>query len=105
MTAYAIAQLRNVRVNQGIVDYLKAIDGTLAPFDGHFIIHGGPKDELEGLSPDDLIVIAFPDLATARNWYASPAYQAIIEWHRQGSEGEVFLIDGVDKHHRAADIL
>jgi uncharacterized protein (DUF1330 family) len=105
MTAYAIGQLRNVTVNQGIVDYLHGIDATLAPFDGRFIIHGGAKEHLEGVARDDLIVIAFPDIEAARAWYGSPAYQALLPLRIQGAEGEVFLIDGVDEDHKATDIL
>jgi len=105
MTSYAVAHLRNVRMNEDILAYLHAIDATLAPFQGRYVIHGGEKEELEGRFPNDLIMIAFPDREAARNWYASPAYQAIMARRRSSSEGEVFLIDGVEEGHRATDIL
>ncbi|MGB3387602.1 MAG: DUF1330 domain-containing protein [Pseudaminobacter sp.] len=105
MTSYAVAHLRNVEMGPDIVAYLEAIDATLAPFQGRFIIHGGRKDELEGSFPSDLIMIAFPDREAARAWYGSPAYQAILPKRTGSSQGEVFLIDGVDEAHRATDIL
>lgn len=105
MTAYAIGHLRNVTLNQGILDYLHGIDATLEPFGGRFIIHGGPKDELEGRFADDLIVISFPDLGAARGWYDSAAYRALVPLRVQGADGDVFLIDGVDSDHKATDIL
>lgn len=105
MTAYAIGHLRNVTLNQGIADYLRGIAATLEPFGGNFIIHGGPKDELEGRFTDDLIVISFPNLDAARHWYNSAAYQTLIPLRTQGAEGEVFLINAVDDHHKATDIL
>jgi uncharacterized protein (DUF1330 family) len=105
MTAYAVAHLRNITVNQGVIDYLKGIDATLAPYEGCFIIHGGPKDELEGHFTGDLIVIAFPDLDAARGWYRSAVYQALAPLRTQAAEGDVFLIDGVDPDHKATDIL
>jgi uncharacterized protein (DUF1330 family) len=105
MSAYAVGLLRNVRVNEGIVAYLHGIDATLEPFGGRFIIHGGPREILEGTASDDLIVIAFPTIEAARSWYASPAYQALVPLRTQGAEGEVFLIQGVDGAHRATDIL
>ncbi|MTH80165.1 DUF1330 domain-containing protein [Paracoccus aestuariivivens] len=105
MTAYAIGHLRNITMNTGVIDYLHRIDATLAGFGGRFIIHGGPKHELEGSFTDDLIVIAFPDLEAARSWYGSASYQAILPLRRQGAEGEVFLIEGVDPDHKATDIL
>jgi uncharacterized protein (DUF1330 family) len=105
MTAYAVGQLRDVQMNDGIVDYLRGIDATLEPFEGHFVIHGGPRELLEGSPADDLIVIAFPTKAAARAWYASPAYQALIPLRVQGAKGDIYLIDGVDSDHRATDIL
>ncbi|MCZ0962662.1 DUF1330 domain-containing protein [Paracoccus benzoatiresistens] len=105
MSAYAIGQLRNVRLNEGVVAYLHGIDATLGPFGGCFIIHGGPKEILEGTPRNDLVVIAFPTIEAARAWYASPAYQALIPLRTQGAEGEIFLIQGVDEAHRATDIL
>jgi uncharacterized protein (DUF1330 family) len=105
MTSYAVGHLRNVEMGPDIVAYLEAIDATLAPFQGRFIIHGGEKEELEGAFPGDLIVIAFPDRQAASAWYASPAYQAILPKRTGSSQGDVFLIDGVDEDHHAADIL
>ena len=105
MTCYAIGHLRNVEMGAEIMSYLEGIDATLAPFDGRFIVHGGQKHMLEGTFADDVIVIAFPDLARARSWYASPAYQAILPLRTKNADGAVFLIDGVDVDHRATDIL
>ena len=105
MTSYAIGHLRNVNMGPDIVAYLESIDATLAPFQGRFVIHGGEKEQLEGAFKGDLIVIAFPDRHAARAWYASPAYQAILPRRLGNSTGDVFLIDGVDEDHRAADIL
>ena len=105
MNAYAIASLRNVRVGTEIHAYLSAIDATLAPFDGRFIIHGGPKTELEGSWPGDLVAIAFPDLASARSWYVSPAYQAILRLRTDNAVCDEILIEGVDADHKATDVL
>ncbi|MGL4287005.1 MAG: DUF1330 domain-containing protein [Phreatobacter sp.] len=105
MSAYAIARLRNVRVGPQIVEYLQRIDATLAPFGGRFIIHGGKADLLEGQWSGDLIVISFPDGASARAWYVSPAYQDILALRTDNSEGDTILIDGVSADHRATDVL
>lgn len=105
MTSYAVAHLRDVQLGPDIVAYLQAIDATLAPFGGRFLIHGGEKELLEGTWPGDLIVIGFPDRAAARAWYASPAYQAILPLRTGNSTGDIILIDGVGDDHRATDIL
>ncbi|ASW01309.1 DUF1330 domain-containing protein [Paraburkholderia aromaticivorans] len=105
MTAYAIAHLHDVELCDDIVDYLNGIDATLAPFDGHFIVHGARPEVREGEWRGDLIAIAFPDLDAARAWYESHAYQRILPLRTKHARGPVILIDGVDERHRATDIL
>jgi uncharacterized protein (DUF1330 family) len=105
MASYAVALLRDVRIGPDIVEYLDRIDLTLAPFDGHFIVHGGLPEMLEGTDPGTLIVIEFPDRAHAEGWYESAAYQAILPLRTRNSDSTAFLIDGVGRDHRATDVL
>jgi uncharacterized protein (DUF1330 family) len=105
MTSYAVGNLTGVEMGPDIVAYLEAIDATLAPFGGKFVIHGGDKEQLEGAWQGDLIVIGFPDRTSARAWYESPAYQDIVTLRTRNSQGNVILIDGVGSNHRATDIL
>ena len=105
MTAYGVGILKDVRMGPPIVEYLERIDATLAPYDGHFIIHGGKPEVLEGTSPGTLIVIEFPSGAQARAWYDSPAYRAILPLRTKNSDSTVFVIEGVDRDHVATDVL
>jgi uncharacterized protein (DUF1330 family) len=105
MKAYAIAQLKNVVMGPAIVTYLEKIDETLAPFGGKFVIHGGPIEALEGAVADAVIMIGFPHMESARAWYASEAYQAILPLRTANSEGSAFLVHGVDADHKATDVL
>ncbi len=105
MASYAIGILQDVKMGPPIVEYLERIDATLAPFAGHFIIHGGTPEVREGTSPGTLIVIEFPDRDAAQQWYDSPAYRAILPLRTENSVGTVFLIDGVGRDHLATDVL
>jgi len=105
MTTFAVAHLHQVTMCPEIVEYLERIDATLAPFGGRFVVHGGAKDVLEGKWYGDLVMIAFRDRETARNWYRSPAYQAILPLRTEHSVGDVILVDGVDDDHLATDVL
>jgi len=105
MTAYAVAHLRNVELGPEIVEYLRRIDATLAPFSGRFLIHGGEKTVLEGNWPGDLIVIEFPDRKRAEAWFASADYQSILVLRTGHADGDVILVDGVPVGHRATDVL
>ena len=105
MTAYAIAHLHNVELCADVIEYLERIDATLEPFEGRFIVHGARPEVREGEWRGDLIAIAFADLAAARAWYESDAYQRILPLRLRHASGPVILIDGVDECHKATDIL
>lgn len=105
MTCYVIAVLRTVSMGEDIRAYLSAIDDTLRPFDGRFLIHGGQKYLLEETFPGDLIMLGFPDMNQARGWYDSAPYRAILPLRLKNATGPVFMIEGVDANHRALDIL
>src|SRR5262249_61355879 len=95
MSAYGIAHMRKVSAGPQIVEYLRRIDATLRPFGGRFIVHGGEVEVLEGSWPGSAIVIEFPDLAAARGWDRSAAYQEILRLRTDNSESAIIIIHGV----------
>lgn len=105
MTAYAVAHMRHVTPGPPIVEYLERIDATLAPYDGHFIVHGPDVEVLEGSWPGTLIVIEFPDRDAAAAWYGSAAYREIIALRTGNSASDIILVDGVGRDHLATDVL
>lgn len=105
MSAFAVGHLTRVEMGPDIVEYLERIDATLKPFGGKFRVHGDPIELLEGEFRGDLIVIEFPDMEAARQWYASPAYQAILPLRTGHASGAIFLVAGVPDDHVATDIL
>lgn len=106
MTTYALAHIRNIAFGADIIAYLEAIDATMAPFGGRFVLHGdGNKRVLEGSFSGDIIMLSFPSRRAAEAWYDSSAYQAILPLRTRNSDGDVLLIDGVDDDHKATDIL
>jgi uncharacterized protein DUF1330 len=70
-----------------------------------FLVHGMQHELLEGDWPGDLIIIEFPDRASAEDWYRSDAYQAILPLRTRNADGSVILVDGNAPDHRGADVL
>lgn len=87
-----------------VLDHLRDIDGTLAPFGGRFLVHGAHSDVREGSWQGSVVLIEFPDLAAAEGWYASPDYAAIRTWRTDHIPGDVVLVEGVGPDHRATDL-
>lgn len=105
MTAYAIARLTDVRLGAEITTYLEDFDATLAPFEGRYLVHGGPARVVEGEFAGDIVVLEFPDRARLDAWYASDAYRAILPLRTRNAVSHVVFVDGVEPGHRAADVL
>lgn len=103
--AYAVAYLREVDVNEAIIDYIERIDATLAPYDGRFLVHGGAITPLEGTWDGDVVVIAFPSAGAAQAWYDSPDYQAILALRVDSSRSVAAVVEGVPPGYRATDKL
>jgi uncharacterized protein (DUF1330 family) len=100
MTTYLINHLRQPGVvNSEVLDYLDQVQTTLDPFGGKFIVQGSKVVVLEGAWADSVILLSFPDMTKARNWYESPAYQEILHLRTDHVIGDVILVDGVGPDH------
>lgn len=102
MTAYAFAHLRNGPMHDDLLEYMDRIQATLDPFEGRFLVHGGTVEVREGVWPGDVVIIEFPDLATASSWYDSAAYQELKPLRTRHLDGEVILVEGVSADYDPA---
>lgn len=105
MTTFALAHIQHATFNDELIEYLHRIDATLEPHGGRFLIHGGGIQQLEGSWSGEIVLIAFPNHASAQNWYASQAYRQILPLRTANSSADVIFIDGVLPGHKATDIL
>lgn len=104
MKTYAIAYVRRlINPSPEIGEYLRRVSDTMDPFGGKFLIHDGEREVLEGRWPGGLIVLEFPDKASARGWYESEAYQEILPFRTNNIEMDVILAEGVPEGYRASE--
>src|SRR5215213_2083925 len=96
LAAYVIAG-NQVTDDEAMREYAKLVPATLEPFGGQFLVRGGQIDLVEGeWATPRLVIISFPILEHARNWYESDAYQAIIQMRFDGARTDFFMFaDGV----------
>ena len=104
MSAYAIAQMREIHPHLEVLEYLERIQATLNPFSGRFVVHGGAIEVLEGAWPGVLVIIEFPGMAEARSWYGSQAYQQILPLRTNHILGDAILVEGVEPGHDSAQM-
>ena len=93
MTAYALAHVRSVGLCPDIVEYLERIQGTMDPFGGRFVFHGGEKDVVEGSWAGDLILIEFPGLDAVRGWWESREYKEIKHLRTEHMVADIVLFE------------
>jgi uncharacterized protein (DUF1330 family) len=55
----------------------------------------GTLDQLEGDAIEGAVIIEFPDMAAARDWYNSRSYQAAVKHRHAGSKSKTFFIEGI----------
>jgi uncharacterized protein (DUF1330 family) len=76
--------------------YAAAVPGTLAPFNGNYLVRGGKITPVEGDAPKQrFIVIAFDSAEKALAWENSPAYEAIKPIRHNSAKSRVFIAEGV----------
>ena len=92
---YVIAEVE-VTDTAAFAKYGAAVPGTLAPFNGQFLVRGGKIQAVEGDAPKQrFVVIAFDSVEKARAWEDSPAYEAIKPIRHASAKSRIFIAEGV----------
>jgi len=95
MAAYIIVDV-NITDPQRYEEYKKLTPGSLAGYDGKFIVRGGTSETLEGdWNPGRIVVIEFPTVEKAREWWSSDGYAPAKAIRQAASISRMILADGV----------
>ena len=103
MTTYAVAHLHTLSEHEDVLTYIELIQKTMEPYGGRFLVHGSAVEVVEGEWPGALVVVSFPDMESAHEWYASPAYQKILPLRTDHIGGNVVLAEGVAPDYDARE--
>lgn len=66
-------------------------------FGGEYLARGGNLTckETDLWSPTRMVLVRFPDAASATRFYESPAYQAILPISKQSARRTLIMLEGV----------
>ena len=94
MPAYLIARVE-VTDWARYREYTKATPEAIARYGGKFIVRGGEVVTLEG-EPENrrLVVIEFPTLERAREFFHSPEYIRVKALRAGAAVGQFLVVDG-----------
>jgi len=94
MAAYVVARVR-VTDPERYASYKLLTPAAIAKYEGRFVARGGETEVLEGPDEDRRIVLLeFPSMAKAREFYDSPEYRQARDARAAAAEMEMLVISG-----------
>lgn len=93
MAAYIIARIEVTNL-EAYKEYAAKTPAIAESFGGKFLVKAGAFEQIEGSGPDRHVVIEMPDVATAKAFYASPEYQAILPIALNNSIRDLVIVEG-----------
>jgi uncharacterized protein (DUF1330 family) len=97
MPAYSLAMV-TISDRKKYEEYRSIAGPAMAKYGGKFVCRGTELVVMEGGFANSRVVIAeFPDLETAKRFYASPEYQAAKEKRRGAADFNLVFFESRDK--------
>lgn len=94
MSAYIVVQVE-VTEPAGYDEYKKIVPSSLAAYGGKFVVRGGACETLEGSwQPRRLVVLEFPSVARAKEWWASSEYRDAKALRQRTAKTEMIVVEG-----------
>jgi uncharacterized protein (DUF1330 family) len=95
MPAYLIANV-DIKDAETFGDYAKATPPIIKQFGGKFLARGGEFEVCEGnWNPKRLVLVEFESMEKAKQFYDSPAYEAIKGLRQSSAYTEWVFVDGL----------
>lgn len=94
MAAYVVIQV-NVTDAEKYEDYKKLTPASVESYGGRFLVRGGAQEDLEGhLEYSRMVLLEFPDVVRAKQWYGSPEYEKAKAVRAGASTGVFTVVQG-----------
>jgi uncharacterized protein (DUF1330 family) len=95
MAACVIVEIR-VTDPAGFEEYKKPVPPTIAAFGGKYLARGGRTEMLEGgWDRERVVILEFPTLERAREWWASEAYRRPKEIRQQCATTRMIVVESM----------
>jgi uncharacterized protein (DUF1330 family) len=96
MPAYVIGDVRDARDEEALAEYRRRNTDSVVRHGGRFVARGGAVELLDGdWDTRRIVVIEFPDMAAARDWYESEDYAPLKALRQSASDTNIILVEGV----------
>jgi uncharacterized protein (DUF1330 family) len=98
MTAYVISDVVG-RDPELVARYRELARASIKRYGGRYLTNVGAQiDHVEGdWTPRNIVVVAFPSLARARQWYASEEYARALDVRARALDRSLIIVAGADE--------
>lgn len=95
MSAYIIVEI-TITDAEEYEEYKKRTPASIAAYDGRFVVRGGATETLEGSwQPERIVVLEFPNVQRAKEWWESPEYAEAKSIRQRTAETRMIVVEGV----------
>jgi uncharacterized protein (DUF1330 family) len=79
-----------------IAQYRTLAEASIVKYGGRYIARGGEIEAVKGgWAPKHVVIVEFPSMARARDWYASPDYAEALKVRKKALKRRLIFVDGV----------
>jgi uncharacterized protein (DUF1330 family) len=76
--------------------YKQLAPPTVAAYGGQYLVRGGATETLEGTwNPTRIVLLEFPTVERAREWWNSPEYAPAKAMRQASSHTDLLLVEGL----------
>ena len=94
MPGYVIFDIR-ITDPDAYAPYRERAGATVEAYGGRYLVRGGAHEAIEGdWDPERVVVLEFPSVERAREWYHSPEYQEIAPMRQSASVSKGLIVEG-----------
>jgi uncharacterized protein (DUF1330 family) len=98
MPAYVFFDILEISDPEKMRAYGQQIGATVEDHGGRYLVKGGRTEVVEGdWQPTIPVIIEFPSLEQAHQWYRSEAYQKLVDLRSGAAKLNAVFIEGVDQ--------
>jgi uncharacterized protein (DUF1330 family) len=95
MTAYVISEVEVL--DEDRADRYRALaQHSIEQYGGRYLVRGASPNVVEGVWPSQqrVVIVEFPSMDTAQEWYASPEYAEALEVRGDALRRRLLFVDG-----------
>ncbi|WP_203921182.1 DUF1330 domain-containing protein [Rugosimonospora africana] len=97
MAAWVISEVE-VLDDERAARYRELAQDSIARYGGRYLARSAVPAALEGRWPDErrLVIVEFPSMQRAREWYASPEYSAALAVRQEALARRLLLVESLE---------